>query len=192
LLLDGSANPHSNTDAPTILESSPTLAPFQHVRFCRRYPSDCQATSEQSQLIDLNEQSSALLEGVNRKINASIIPTSRSCGSNLEDAWTIAPDMGDCNDYAVTKRHELLRSGLPSNALRLSVVKTSTGIGHLLLVVATTKGDLVLDNLNNSVRAWQLTDYQWLKIQSTRDPHYWSEIKSAPAEPMLSQTKPIN
>ena len=52
--------------------------------------------------------------------------------------WTIAPHEGDCNDYAVTKRHQLLEKGLPSSALRLSVTKTVTlGVGHLVLVVST-------------------------------------------------------
>jgi predicted transglutaminase-like cysteine proteinase len=69
----------------------------------------------------------------------------------------VAPDRGDCNDYAVTKRHELLKSGLPSSALRLSVTKTATGIGHLVLVVVTTKGDLVMDSLADAIQSWQNT-----------------------------------
>jgi predicted transglutaminase-like cysteine proteinase len=71
--------------------------------------------------------------------------------------------MGDCNDCAVTKRHQLLESGLPSKALRLSV-KTAAGIGHLVLVVVTTKGDIVVDDLTEVIRPWRSTDYHWLKI----------------------------
>jgi predicted transglutaminase-like cysteine proteinase len=80
----------------------------------------------------------------------------------------------------VTKRHELLQSGLPAKALRLSVVTTASGIGHLVLVIATTRGDLVLDNLTEAIRPWQSTDYRWLKIQSATDARYWFEVK-APA-----------
>ncbi len=94
--------------------------------------------------------------------------------------------VSDCNDYAVTKRHELLESGLPSKALRLSVVKTASGIGHLVLVVATTKGDLVLDNLTEVIRPWQNTDYHWLKIQSATDSKYWYEIKAPAVGPSVS------
>ena len=83
--------------------------------------------------------------------------------------WTIAPSLGDCNDSAVTKRHELLLGGLPAKALRLSVVKTDFGMGHVGLVVSTTKGDIVLDNLTDTIRSWHQTEYQWLKIQSTTD-----------------------
>jgi hypothetical protein len=95
--------------------------------------------------------------------------------------------MGDCNDYAVTKRHELLENGLPSRALRLSVVKTASGIGHLVLVVVTTKGDIVMDDLTEVIRPWQGTDYHWLKIQSATDSKFWYEIKGSAVGPSVSQ-----
>lgn len=148
----------------SIADASPTLAPFQHVRFCRRYPSDCKSNPTESDRIDLNSDTWELLKRVNHSINVSIVPILKGYGSNLEDSWTIAPETGDCNDYAVTKRHELLESGLPSKALRLSVVKTASGIGHLVLVIATTNGDVVMDNLTATIRPWQTTDYQWIKI----------------------------
>jgi predicted transglutaminase-like cysteine proteinase len=108
----------------------------------------------ESERIDLDDETSELLKRVNHSVNMSITPTLKSYGSNLGDGWTIGPEMGDCNDYAVTKRHQLIESGLPSRTLRLSVVKTASGIGHLVLVVATTKGDIVLDNLTESIRPW--------------------------------------
>jgi len=170
-----------------IIESSATLVPFQHVRFCLRYPAECKPSSAETNRIELDLQTMQLLERVNRDVNLAIIPTVKNYGKDLGDRWTIAPDTGDCNDYAVTKRHDLLESGLPSGALRLSVVKTASGIGHLVLVVATTNGDVVLDNLTAAIRPWQTTEYQWLKIQSASDPRFWNEIKSARTAPSLSQ-----
>jgi predicted transglutaminase-like cysteine proteinase len=162
-----------------VVESGPTLAPFQHIRFCLRYPDECRPNSAESQRIDLTSDRLELLERVNHRVNASIVSKSKAYGSSLEDTWTIAPHQGDCNDYAVTKRHELLKRGFPSSALRLSVTKTAAGIGHLVLVVVTTKGDLVMDSLVDAIQPWQTTDYQWLKIQSARNPNYWVEIRSA-------------
>ena len=170
-----------------IMDASPTLAPFQHVRFCLRYPSDCKSNPAEIDHIDLNAETSELLERVNHSVNLSIIPTIKDYGTNLGDGWTIAPDTGDCNDYAVTKRHELLESGLPSKALRLSVVKTASGIGHLVLVVVTSKGNIVLDNLTDMIRPWQSTDYHWLKIQSASDSKFWHEIKAPAVGPSVSQ-----
>src|ERR1700675_556598 len=164
-----------------VVESGPPLAPFQHIRFCLQYPDDCRSNSAESERIELTSRSLELLKRVNHRVNVSIVSKSKAYGSSLEDRWTIAPDRGDCNDYAVTKRHELLRRGFPSSALRLSVTKTAAGIGHLVLVVVTTKGDLVMDSLADAIQPWQSTNYQWLKIQSARDPHYWVAIKSPAA-----------
>ncbi len=128
-------------------------------------------------MIELNVETSELVKRINHSVNAAIVPVYKHAAIELQDGWTIAPIAGDCNDYAVTKRHELLQSGLPAKALRLAVVKTASGIGHLVLVVATTKGYLVLDNLTKIIRPWQSTDYHWLKIQSTSDARYWYDIK---------------
>jgi len=43
-----------------------------------------------------------------------------------------------------------------------------------------------MDNLTDAIQPWQSTDYQWLKIQSARDPHYWIEIRSPVAAPIGS------
>src|ERR1700744_117315 len=132
----GRSPTQSRLSAP-IEEASPALAPFQHVRFCLRYPDDCKSDPNESVLIELTAETSELMNSVNRDVNATIAPMHKSETIDINDGWTIAPTAGDCNDYAVTKRHELLQRGLPSKALRLAVVKTPSGIGHLVLVVAT-------------------------------------------------------
>jgi len=170
--------PQDFKPSTSIVDGSPALAPFQHVRFCLHYPSDCKSDPTENERIDLNAETLELLKHVNHDVNASITPVLKSYGSDLQDGWTIAPVAGDCNDYAVTKRHQLLLSGLPTKALRLSVVKTASGIGHLVLVVITTKGDIVMDNLTETIRPWQNTHYHWLKIQSANDARFWYEVKA--------------
>jgi predicted transglutaminase-like cysteine proteinase len=162
-----------------ITEAAPTLAPFQHVRFCLRYPADCKPDTGERERIDPTPQTMRLLDRINHSVNLAIVPRAKSYGSNLEDSWTIAPASGDCNDYAVTKRRELIANGLPPSALRLATTKTASGIGHLVLVVSTTKADIVLDSLSETIRPWQQTDYQWLKIQSATDPRFWNGIRPA-------------
>jgi predicted transglutaminase-like cysteine proteinase len=177
--------PHEPGASTLIIESSPTLAPFQYIRFCMNYPDECLSNANESERIDLTSARLGLLERVNHRVNSSIVSRTKIYGSNLEDKWTISPRQGDCNDYAVTKRHELLMNGLPASALRLSVTKTADGVGHLVLVVATTNGDLVMDSLVDAIQPWQTTDYQWLKIQSSRNPRYWVYIKSPPTSPPI-------
>jgi predicted transglutaminase-like cysteine proteinase len=135
----------------------------------------------------MSAEVSDLLKRVNHDVNTAITPTVKNYGSDLRNGWTIAPASGDCNDYAVTKRHDLIESGLPARALRLSVVKTASGTGHLVLVVATTSGDVVMDNLTNAIRPWTSTSYRWLKIQSSTDARFWYEIKDPAMEANGSQ-----
>jgi predicted transglutaminase-like cysteine proteinase len=167
-----------------IAEASPTLSPFQHVRFCLRYPADCKSEPTETTTVELTAETLETMQRVNRDVNLSIMPVAKS-DPIADGGWTISPVSGDCNDYAVTKRHELLQKGLPAKAVRLAVVKTPSGIGHLVLVVSTNRGNLVLDNLSETIMPWQLTKYQWLKIQSSADARYWFEIK--PRGMVLSQ-----
>lgn len=173
---DGRPLPDPHFTVP-IEELSPALAPFQHVRFCLRYPDDCKFDPTETVEIELTAAVSDTLNRVNHDVNAAIIPVQKSDNFDINDRWTIDPTAGDCNDYAVTKRHNLLESGLPGRALRLAVVQTTSGIGHLVLVVATNRGNLVLDNLVESIRPWQSTKYRWLKIQSANNVRYWYEVR---------------
>lgn len=170
--------PHDVNAQTFIAEASPTLAPFQHVRFCLRYPTDCKSNQAEDERIELTVEKLELLRRINSSVNTAIAPRQKDYAGDLENRWTIAPASGDCNDYAITKRHALIESGLPAKALRLSAVKTASGIGHLVLIVATIKGDMVLDNLTESIRGWQDTDYRWLKIQSASDARFWHEIRT--------------
>jgi len=178
----------SSPSTPIVI-SSPTLAPFQHVRFCLHYPSECKSELREADRFDMNAGVADLLTRVNHDVNTAINPTVKSYGSDLRNGWTIAPASGDCNDYAVTKRHDLIAGGLPAKALRLAVVRTASGTGHLVLVVATTSGDLVMDNLTDAIRSWNDTNYRWLKIQSSSDARFWYEIKGPATEASGPQTQ---
>ena len=50
-----------------LVETSPSLAPFQHVRFCLRYPADCRSNEAEDERIDLTRETSELLERVNQR-----------------------------------------------------------------------------------------------------------------------------
>ena len=115
------------------------------------------------------------LARVNDAINARIAPEANQQGL-VGEIWLINPDRGDCNDYAVTKRHELLARGWPTRAVLLSEVVTSWGEHHLVVVVRTTGGDLVLDNLSANILPWSRKPYQWVRIQMPKNPNYWASL----------------
>lgn len=172
------ASDHSVSDEDSLVELGPTLSPLQYVRFCQRYRTECEPTVIVNGPRRTGSNDLELVHRLNRQVNNAIVPARKSYDGKTNPSWTIAPKSGDCNDYAVTKQHELLRRGFPSGMARLAEVRTIGGEGHLVLVVATIKGDLVLDNLTDEIRPWAETSYRWLKIQSKNDPRLWVELKS--------------
>ena len=169
-------NPRSGS--VRLLFGEPALPSLAHARFCLRYPKDCEParmTVRRGPILVTNERHASLV-AVNASVNRSIIPEYQS-SSPLSEAWIIAPERGDCNDYAVTKRHELLTRGWPSSSLLLAEVVVTTGEHHLVLVVRTRDGDLVLDNLTSAIRHWSATPYAWVKMQSPKDPKIWWTIR---------------
>ena len=156
---------------------SPTLAPMAFTMFCLRYADQCrpQHVLFRGGPIRLTPERMDDLKEVNDLVNASIVPEHNEMGLAGEK-WEIAPSRGDCNDYAVTKRSELLDRGWPARVLLLSEVVTSWGEHHLVLVVRTNAGDLVLDNMTRSVRQWSKAPYQWVRMQTPQNPNYWATI----------------
>lgn len=153
-------------------EGRRTLEPFSHVVFCKTYSAEC-ATTNGPDTVELTPSKQAELAAVNRAVNSQIAPRSDTRG---DDVWTLSPRSGDCEDYAVTKRHVLIQRGWPSSALRLAIGYTRQGEGHLVLAVRTSDGDVILDNETNSIRNWQDAGLNWQEIQSARNPRVWYKI----------------
>lgn len=160
----------------------PTLGPMAHARFCLQYPQECRQNRMvfRGGGITLTPQRRADLMAVNAQVNRSIAPE-RNYGGILAERWLISPKSGDCNDYAVTKRHDLLARGWPSRALLLAEVVTTWGEHHLVLVVRTRGGDVVADSLNANIRPWSSTNYTWVRVQSPLNPRFWSTIAKSAA-----------
>jgi predicted transglutaminase-like cysteine proteinase len=155
------------------------LPPVAHSRFCLQYPADCEIRGTFRQRgISLTQERWAELAAVNRAVNRAIAPQ-RNLGGVKTEQWLVSPKAGDCNDYAVTKRHELLAHGWPSRALILSEVATTSGEHHLVLVIRAQEGDFVLDNLNHEIQPMAATRYQWVRAQSPDNPKFWSTVHLA-------------
>lgn len=110
------------------------------------------------------------LEIVNSRVNESIRPDFSE--PRLNDPWRIHPASGQCHDYAVTKRHDLLGLGWASSRLLLAECLTAHGKGHMVLIV----DDLVLDNLIAVLRHKDRTGYRWTVVQSPTDPNVWTRL----------------
>ena len=159
-----------------ISEYDNALAPLQFVKFCMNYGAECEPdAAANDQTLPSGERAKDMLREVNRAVNDAITPIKKPTSPMLAH-WTLGPDAGDCNDYAVTKRHRLIEMGWPKSALRLAVVLTDSGQGHLVLVARLSDGDVVLDNLSSSVHSWRTAGYQWISMQSGNNPRFWVAV----------------
>lgn len=148
-----------------------TLAPFAYILFCTQNPQDCVEAPPAE--VSWNMHNERLITHTNRRVNRTIRPT-----NDRAEIWSADVRDGDCEDYALTKRRELIRSGLPAAALRMAVVVTPRGVGHAVLVVSTSIGDLVLDNRSNRILTPQQTDLTWIKIASGENPYLWASVQN--------------
>lgn len=159
----------------------PTLAPMAYTEFCLKYKGECTPHVRfRGGPVKLTMDRWDDLVAVNKSVNKSIIPERNDLGLAAE-TWLINPNRGDCNDYAVTKRHELIKRGWPARVLLLSEVVVPNGEHHLVVVVRTNSGDLVLDNLTPQIRPWSRAPYQWVRIQLPNNARLWASLKDRDA-----------
>lgn len=155
-----------------------TTQPIGHYEFCQRLPAECQEITPEGPPVELTRKLWAELIDVNNSVNQRIKPKTDMENYHVEEYWAY-PDngYGDCEDYALEKRRELMAMGIPTGDLLMTVVRQPNGDGHALLTVRTSLGDYVLDNLEPRVLAWTDTDYRYLKRQSKKNSGVWVSIR---------------
>jgi predicted transglutaminase-like cysteine proteinase len=182
----------SSADEPGrfILAGMPTLTPMGWADFCYRYKTECQAGPARPVDVEATPANIALLDRVNRKVNLQIEPQSDMQHWSAVDRWDLPTDgYGDCEDYALLKRKLLIEAGLPRSALLITIVRDEMNEGHAILTVKTSRGELVLDNMNDDVKLWSRTPYRFIKRQSQEDQNVWITI-GAPVETARVLTAP--
>jgi predicted transglutaminase-like cysteine proteinase len=151
--------------------------PHPWIEFCKRFSGDCAVRGDEPNQVDLTPETWALLERVNLSVNRRIKEQPDPEHYGREDVWTYPTDgYGDCEDFVLEKRRALIRAGLPAKALLIAVVWTKDNAGHAVLMVRTDQGSYVLDNKRPSISLWSLTEYDYVKRQSEKDPTRWVYI----------------
>ncbi|HMK90498.1 MAG TPA: transglutaminase-like cysteine peptidase [Methylocystis sp.] len=154
-----------------------TTVPYGWVDFCARYEGECPDDMRAAQPVELTPQVMRRIRSVNAQVNHAIEPVSDMDHWGVIDQWDYPSDgKGDCEDFALLKRRMLMKAGFPRQALLMTVVKEKNGDGHALLMVRTTGGDLVLDNLADDVKLWRDAPYRFVKRQSEANPNIWVSI----------------
>jgi predicted transglutaminase-like cysteine proteinase len=173
-----------------LTDGSVTAPPRAFEAFCAGDAARCSGDGVTAPL-HLDGEHWADLDRVNRRVNRHIRPQADAPGT---DVWTLGADAGDCDDYAVEKRRELIDLGWPVAPLALTVAFLSSGEPHLVLTVRTDRGDFVLDNLRNRVVAVEHTGYRWIARQSTIHPRLWVRVDGFSTEAPLvaaAESRPV-
>jgi len=161
-----------------------TSTPWGWVDFCQRYVEECAGGQTTPVDVDLTARNWALIEQVDERVNHTIKPMSDWEHWGVIDQWDLPLDgYGDCEDYALLKRKLLISLGLPAQALLMTIVKDEQGEGHAILTVKTNRGDFILDNMRDGVRAWNALPYTYVKRQSQTDANIWEQIGEPTAAP---------
>ncbi|MDR6430721.1 transglutaminase-like cysteine peptidase [Brucella pseudogrignonensis] len=154
-----------------------TSQPIGHYEFCERHPAECSILNKTSAPLTLNQKVWQGIVTINASINERIAPRTDMEVWGHEEYWEYPTTAGDCDDYMLLKRRELIALGIPANTLLMTVVRQPNGEGHAVLTIRTDRGDFILDNLDQRVRIWNDTDYTYLKRQSTTNTGVWVSIK---------------
>lgn len=153
-----------------------TSIPVGHLEFCKARPSECGAHANPVSAMSLDEGLWQQLLNINAYVNQTVVPVTDDELYQVSEFWTYPNGYGDCEDYALEKRRQLIAAGWPASTLLMSVVKQANGEGHAVLLVRTDRGDLVLDNQIGSVDLWSQTPYQFIKRQSQANAGQWVDM----------------
>lgn len=185
LLVAVNAESLAGPDAATFAQvGAETSIPFGWVDFCQRYRGECADDDRLARDIDLSAAVYKKIISINAWVNKNIDPVSDNDHWRAIDRWDYPSDgKGDCEDYALLKRHMLIAEGFPREALLLTVVKEKNGDGHSVLTVRTNRGEFVLDNLSDQVKPWNTAPYRFVKRQSQTNQNVWVALGAPTSEP---------
>lgn len=162
----------------TMMEGSGVRAPYGYERFCNQDPRYCAPPAKRrpgavvTATRDLIDQ----LTAFNRSVNAEFTPAEDIEIYGASDHWTFPSVYADCEDYVLIKQRRLLKAGWPRESLLIGVVVGETSPFHAVLIVRTSKGEFVLDNMTDELRDWRDSGYKWVIRQSTERPERWVRV----------------
>ncbi|MBM2713872.1 transglutaminase-like cysteine peptidase [Mesorhizobium caraganae] len=164
-----------------------TTQPVGHYEFCQKLPQECTQRTPKQAPVELTRKLWAAIVSVNNSVNTRIVPRTDMEMWGKEEVWSY-PDsgFGDCEDYALEKRRELMALGVPAGNLLMTVARQPNGDGHAVLTVRTSLGEFILDNLESKVLSWTDTDYTYLKRQSDTNSGVWVTINDGRADAVAS------
>jgi predicted transglutaminase-like cysteine proteinase len=166
----------------------PAQPPHGFVRFCEEMPKECGADHGQEARFDASAARLKELDDINRMVNHAITPATDLEVYGVNEWWTLPTTRGDCEDYALLKRHDLIGKGWPVSSMLMTVVRDEKGEGHAVLTARTVQGDYILDNKTDEIRTWNKTPYDYVMRQSYLNPRVWVALDTRQSAPATALT----
>lgn len=116
------------------------------------------------------------LRSINQRVNDRLLPRDDQDVYGTSDFWTAGRFVGDCEDYMISKKQELIAAGWSADQLLYAVVEGIETPYHAVLIVRTDQGDYVLDNLTDHIIRWDLSGYRFVIRQSAAYPDRWVRV----------------
>jgi len=176
----------ANTNTQNMTVYAETLPPMGFVQFCKTAPQDCGGTMGEAVRVVMNADRWNDLKVINDNANDAVEPVSDMDLYKVVEYWTYPQAQGDCEDYVLLKRKQLMMMGWPAEALLITVLRDENNDGHAVLTVATDQGDFILDNRIYDILPWQETNYTYYKRQSQTDPWRWVSLRPGKSTPRFN------
>ncbi len=161
---------------PFLPNKGMTTQPKAAANLCREYSWACSRTGARAQP---HEEGLRQARRISRHINRTTRSISDSQQYRKEDFWTLPSRRGgDCEDFAMLKKQQLIALGIAPEHLLLSTVLDARGGAHAVLIIRTEAGDFVIDNLTDAVRPWNRTGYTFLRMQDPSTPSRWIRVNT--------------
>ncbi|WP_306224707.1 transglutaminase-like cysteine peptidase [Bosea beijingensis] len=171
------ASANGLTDLAHLHAGQAALPPMGWGQFCNANPGDCIPQRTVRQTVALTDSRWAELVEINLRFNKAIEPVTDLDQFGVVERWTYATTgKGDCEDYVLEKRRELLRRGWPISSLLVTVVIDREGGGHAVLTVVTDRGEFVLDNQIDKILSWSNSGLTFIKRQSPTNQNDWQDL----------------
>ncbi|WP_170570403.1 transglutaminase-like cysteine peptidase [Ruegeria atlantica] len=140
-------------------------------QLCRQYSWAC---STKASVAMSNQQEMRIIQRVNRQVNATTRSVTDRSQYRTAERWALPTSRGgDCEDFALLKKRDLIRAGVDPSKLLIATVLDTKRNSHAVLVYRSAAGDLVLDNLTNQIKPWSATRYLFLRMQNPSKPSSW-------------------
>lgn len=161
---------------PQMKVAGRTSQPIGHYEYCQQNVRDCSIRARTTSPVKLTRARWAEMVEANARANSTVAPVTDLEYYGVEEHWVMPGRAGDCEDFALMKRKELMSKGWPASALLITVVRQKNGDGHAVLTVRTDRADYILDNLNGRILPWNETEYTYLKRQAAAHSGAWEKI----------------